>query len=263
MSLEKEKVIAELKHILVEELFIDIPQHELKDDDKLSNGIGLDSVGVIELIAIVEDKYAISVERREESRGAGLELGGVRRLHRGAGQGGRGLSAARREPAVSHRRRVAVTGLGCISALGRSVPQVWRALTEGSSGIAEIASFGKAGFRNRHAGEVVLEADDVALADHEGGESRWSFFARAAAREALVDRRRRGAGGESSGPWERGKRGRPRRRGCRWVCRSKRGALFARDDSPVPPAETMHDFGGLLDGLADEELGINGEAAKR
>jgi nodulation protein E len=35
----------------------------------------------------------------------------------------------------SHRRRVVVTGLGCISALGADAPSAWRALTAGNSGI--------------------------------------------------------------------------------------------------------------------------------
>jgi acyl carrier protein len=69
MSLSADQVVTDIKHILVEELFIDIPKDELKDDDLLSNGIGLDSVGLLELIAIVEEKYAITVERRNDNEG--------------------------------------------------------------------------------------------------------------------------------------------------------------------------------------------------
>ena len=39
---------------------------------------------------------------------------------------------------ASAATRVAVTGLGSISALGHNVPGIWSALAEGRSGIAEI-----------------------------------------------------------------------------------------------------------------------------
>ncbi|RJQ45711.1 MAG: beta-ketoacyl-[acyl-carrier-protein] synthase II [Gaiellales bacterium] len=51
-------------------------------------------------------------------------------------------------------RRVAVTGLGIVSALGIGLEPYWQALTAGKSGIATISLFDSEGFRVRIAAEV-------------------------------------------------------------------------------------------------------------
>jgi acyl carrier protein len=67
MSVTKEQICNDVKKILVDDLFVDIPLEEIKDTDLLSTEIGLDSVAHIELFAIVEDKYGIKVNTEEES----------------------------------------------------------------------------------------------------------------------------------------------------------------------------------------------------
>ena len=52
------------------------------------------------------------------------------------------------------RRRVVVTGLGAISPVGNTVPEVWDAIVNGRSGIAEITKFDASAFSVRIAGEV-------------------------------------------------------------------------------------------------------------
>ncbi|QAU34248.1 beta-ketoacyl-ACP synthase II [Janthinobacterium sp. 17J80-10] len=52
------------------------------------------------------------------------------------------------------RRRVVVTGLGCISPVGNTVTDAWNALIEGKSGIATITRFDATPFSTTFAGEV-------------------------------------------------------------------------------------------------------------
>ncbi len=53
-----------------------------------------------------------------------------------------------------NRRRVVITGLGCISPVGNSVASAWDALIAGQSGIATITKFDASGFSTNFAGEV-------------------------------------------------------------------------------------------------------------
>ena len=52
------------------------------------------------------------------------------------------------------RRRVVVTGLGCVSPVGNTVAESWSRLLEGHSGIDHITKFDAAGFACRFGGEV-------------------------------------------------------------------------------------------------------------
>ena len=52
------------------------------------------------------------------------------------------------------RRRVVVTGLGCVSPVGNSVAESWANLTAGKGGIDLIQSFDPANLACRFAGEV-------------------------------------------------------------------------------------------------------------
>ena len=54
----------------------------------------------------------------------------------------------------SSKRRVVVTGLGCISPVGNNVADAWNALTAGKSGIATITKFDASSFSTHFAGEV-------------------------------------------------------------------------------------------------------------
>lgn len=52
------------------------------------------------------------------------------------------------------RRRVVVTGLGCVSPVGNTVADSWAALLAGQSGIATVTSFDASAFACKFAGEV-------------------------------------------------------------------------------------------------------------
>ena len=50
--------------------------------------------------------------------------------------------------------RVVVTGLGCVSPLGKDVPSTWEACSNGKSGIDRITHFNPEALRCQIAGEV-------------------------------------------------------------------------------------------------------------
>jgi 3-oxoacyl-[acyl-carrier-protein] synthase II len=56
--------------------------------------------------------------------------------------------------ANNHERRVVVTGLGGLCAVGNTASDIWDAIAAGTSGIAEITRFDPEGFETRFAGEV-------------------------------------------------------------------------------------------------------------
>ncbi|HEX9112876.1 MAG TPA: acyl carrier protein [Nitrospirota bacterium] len=63
----KDQIVNDLKKILVEDLFVEVPIDDIKLTDSLSTDIGLDSVAHIELFAIVQDKYGINVPTDQDS----------------------------------------------------------------------------------------------------------------------------------------------------------------------------------------------------
>jgi len=62
---DKETIVKELKKILVEDLFVSIPEGEIKLQDSISSDLGVDSVGLIELVTILEEKYRIEISTDE------------------------------------------------------------------------------------------------------------------------------------------------------------------------------------------------------
>ncbi|TFH31658.1 MAG: beta-ketoacyl-[acyl-carrier-protein] synthase II, partial [Anaerolineales bacterium] len=52
------------------------------------------------------------------------------------------------------RKRVVVTGLGCVSPLGLNVDESWRTVLEGQSGVAPITLFDTTDFKTQFAAEV-------------------------------------------------------------------------------------------------------------
>ena len=83
-------------------------------------------------------------------------------------------------------RRVVVTGMGMLTALGNDVPSTWGAMVAGRSGIARVASFDPSRLKAQIAGEVkdfdasgVLDKKDIRRTD------RYIQFGLVAAREAM------------------------------------------------------------------------------
>jgi 3-oxoacyl-[acyl-carrier-protein] synthase II len=86
------------------------------------------------------------------------------------------------------KKRVVVTGLGCVSPLGNSVAATWQAAAAGRSGTARITHFDPADFRSQMAGEVknfdpagTIEEQDLKKMDV------FIQYALVAAKEALKD----------------------------------------------------------------------------
>lgn len=52
------------------------------------------------------------------------------------------------------KRRVVVTGLGCVSPVGNTVKETWNALLEGKSGVAPITLFDASTHKTKFAAEV-------------------------------------------------------------------------------------------------------------
>ena len=55
---------------------------------------------------------------------------------------------------LSNKRRVVVTGLGCVSPVGNNIADTWDAIVAGRSGIATITKFDASAFSTHFAGEV-------------------------------------------------------------------------------------------------------------
>ncbi len=86
------------------------------------------------------------------------------------------------------RRRVVITGLGCITALAESVSGLFSALCQGKSGISKIESFDTTEYPVTFGGEV-KDFDPTKYIDHRESKrmDRFSQFAVAAAVQAVND----------------------------------------------------------------------------
>ena len=87
------------------------------------------------------------------------------------------------------KRRVVVTGMGCITPLGNSIDEMWSGLQEGKSGVGEITHFDASRFPTRFAAEVKnydfnSYVDDPSRFEHAGRNIR---FAIGAASQAVKD----------------------------------------------------------------------------
>lgn len=86
------------------------------------------------------------------------------------------------------RRRVVVTGLGVVSALGADLDQFWQALLSGKSGVRRITHFDPAEFPCQVAGEIpAFEPTDYMSAKEARRMSRASQIALAATSMAIAD----------------------------------------------------------------------------
>ena len=87
-----------------------------------------------------------------------------------------------------NRRRVAITGIGLLSALGTTREAVWNALVNGQCGIGDVTLFDTTGYRSQKAAEIPAYDRDVAF-----DERTWKRLSRSdqiaviASREALAD----------------------------------------------------------------------------
>jgi 3-oxoacyl-[acyl-carrier-protein] synthase II len=85
-------------------------------------------------------------------------------------------------------RRVVVTGIGLMSALGVTRDEVWRAMIEGRCGIGDVSLFDPTGYRSPKAAQIPAYGPDRGFSSKEWGRlSRSDQTAIVSSREALAD----------------------------------------------------------------------------
>jgi len=86
------------------------------------------------------------------------------------------------------KRRVVVTGLGCISPVGNTIASTWEAIKAGQSGIATITKFDATPFSTHFAGEVKgFNAEDYIAAKEARNMDTFIHFGIAAGMQAFQD----------------------------------------------------------------------------
>jgi 3-oxoacyl-[acyl-carrier-protein] synthase II len=87
---------------------------------------------------------------------------------------------------MESKRRVVITGLGVVSAVGNSVPLFWNSLKGGRDGIRPITLFETSGLRTHNGGEVIdLPVDEYFSPKEKRRLSRCDQFGLIAAEEAM------------------------------------------------------------------------------
>lgn len=91
---------------------------------------------------------------------------------------------------VGMRKRVVITGLGCISPLGNDVESTWQSAITGRSGAGPITHYNPAGYKTQFAAEVKGFDGDRLFGSREARRmDRFAQFALAAALQAIADAR--------------------------------------------------------------------------
>jgi 3-oxoacyl-[acyl-carrier-protein] synthase II len=86
------------------------------------------------------------------------------------------------------RKRIVVTGLGCVSPLGNDVPTTWEGIVNGRSGVDRITKFDPTDFRSQMAAEVKnFDPQPVIAASEQKKMDVFIHYALVAAAEALKD----------------------------------------------------------------------------
>lgn len=89
---------------------------------------------------------------------------------------------------MKHTRRVVITGLGCVTALGESADEMFQAVCQGKSGISNIESFDVSDFPVKFGGEIKEFQVKSHVAARQGKRlDRFAQFALASAIEAVED----------------------------------------------------------------------------
>ncbi len=89
---------------------------------------------------------------------------------------------------LTSKRRVVITGLGCVSPVGNNVADTWAAILAGQSGIATITKFDATPFSTHFAGEVKgFNIEDYLPAKEARNMDTFIHFGIAAGMQAFVD----------------------------------------------------------------------------
>ena len=169
------KVIAASKRIPVETVTIDSEFAQL----------GIDSMDAVEILFALEGEFDISIPDEEvrSVRNVRDMCAGVERLVAAKNADGAGRPVT--------MRRVAITGTGAISALGRNTTEFAESLLAGRGGIGQIESTGVTTLRFQNGAEVKNYCHQPYFEDRRADfMDRFAQFAVIAAREAVEGRAR-------------------------------------------------------------------------
>jgi 3-oxoacyl-[acyl-carrier-protein] synthase II len=99
-------------------------------------------------------------------------------------------------------KRVVITGLGVISPLGLTIPDMWQALISGKCGINCISYFDVTKFKTKYAAEVKgFDPRDYVGPKEAGRMDRFTQFAVAASLQAVDAAGLRLENGDAEGVW--------------------------------------------------------------
>lgn len=86
------------------------------------------------------------------------------------------------------KRRVVITGMGCLTPIGNTVEETWRSVQDGVCGIDEITQFDTTDYKAKFAGEVKnLDMEEYFAKRDLKFNARFVQFARIAAKQAYAD----------------------------------------------------------------------------
>jgi acyl carrier protein len=69
MAIELAEVEQQLKRILVEDLFCEVPEDEIKPDNSIATDLGLDSIGFVEFATIIRERFNIEIDDKDLTSG--------------------------------------------------------------------------------------------------------------------------------------------------------------------------------------------------
>src|SRR5438045_659969 len=128
-----------VKEIIVEQLGVE--EAEVTPSASFVDDLGADSLDIVELVMAFEEAFDIEIpdEDAEKIRTVNDAVNYIQKQSKGK---------------TSLARRVVVTGIGLICALGNTTAETWRNLCAGKSGVRRITHFDTTGFACQIAAEV-------------------------------------------------------------------------------------------------------------
>ena len=181
--------VERVKHVVLEQLLVD--EHRVVPEASFVDDLEADSLDLVELFMGLEEEFDLEIpdEDAEAIKTVGDAVAYVDR-HAADQRPPRPVVAAAvagprplRAPLV---RRVVVTGVGMVTALGNDAPTTWDNLLAGRSGIGPITRFDASRLTARIAGEVKdFDASAVLDRKEQRRTDRHAQYALVATREAM------------------------------------------------------------------------------
>jgi len=170
---------ARVKKIIAEQLGVE--ESQVTNEKAFVADLGADSLDTVELVMALEDEFGIEIPDEDAEKITTVQKRDRLRV-------GTPKELIRQRDCRMSRRRVVVTGLGCVSPVGNTVDESWARLLAGQSGIAPITKFDAKDFACRFAGEIKgLNLDDYIPAKEARAMDAFIHFGVVAALQAVQD----------------------------------------------------------------------------